>query len=626
MSGVEEAPVDGVAADRGKNEEGDTVRDDVRSDVQVTTLGGECSEREAVHTDVKLEGMEDKAAMKEGHDKDEEADVAEANNPLMQLQLCGPPAIPHGVASNGVTPNVATSKGVSSNAGCKGTTRGSVDYAKNTIANAKEILRHSDKCVMSESKLGAEELNDIAEILHSKDGEMASVGGRTLGRKATHGGGAAAVGHDPAGDTTNVDMTALFENSNSSLPFILKGISDTLDHILSVDKMKNNNKTQLIQVVQNAHMLLRSNYNLVLKCDSNLAIIVKKIKRLYRLYRRLDRPARMSTKVQKVVEEVTEVLPIGRNDMGEVPFTGDTHSAHGGSSIQGTYPHEQDGTRVVDKPIEEAPTKEDDHTNGCVQGGDKEVHTNDLSNVASSVACGYGCNVGEANLHVNPPCEELKPDGGKGNDKETLLTEGSHVETLLEAVVPPAITVGADQGLPHAHRDETTVKDCPQGDTQADSNCVGKEECPLSSKQLSYAFVKGEDGQSYKNLTSIDSKSTAMSNHKDDAGSSITTEGRKTTEERKKKKKKTQRELSGGNEAEMHSAHTGHPARNSRKERNKNKKKEREKKRILRELSRLNSLFFFTFNHKGDIINYLHREICSNISQFDAAYQLYMSK
>ncbi|ANQ07131.1 Uncharacterized protein PCOAH_00015050 [Plasmodium coatneyi] len=571
MSGVEEAPREGVMADSVCG----GAQRHLQGGVHVATLGGEGIEKQGVHTYVNLDGMKDQATTKEGQDR-EVITIPDGNNPLMELQPCGPPEV-----CNAVSCNVVSCNAVSSNAECKGTTRPKVDHARKTIANAKEILRNSDQCVTSESKLEADELNDIAEILQNKDGEMAP------------------VGYPPTGETNDANMTALFENSNSSLPFIIKGMSDTLDHILSVDKTKSKNKNELIQVVQNAHMLLRSNYNLVLKCDSNLAIIVKKIKRLYRLYRKLGRPARMSRKEQTLL--------------------GGTNSNHGDSTIKGINPTEQDaphqgdGNRKDDEPIEGVPTQNNGNTCCSVQRGGKEEQRNVPPGVASRVGCGYSSNVGEADLQVDPPCGELKPDGGKENEKETLLNGKP-----LEEVVPPA-NVGLDQGLPYMHPDVTTVKDCPQGDTQKDSNCVGKEECPMSPKKLSYAFVKGEEERNYKNLTSIDSKSTAMSNHKEDAWSSIGTDERK-------KKKKTQRERKGGKTENAENVEEMHHAQSSTKERNKNKKKEREKKRILRELSKLNSLFFLTFNHKGDIINYLHREIRSSISEFDAAYQLYLSR
>ncbi|EUD64598.1 hypothetical protein C922_05013 [Plasmodium inui San Antonio 1] len=651
------------------------VRRDLQGGVHVATLRREGSESQGVQTHVMLDGMEDQATMKEGRDREGEG-IPPGNNPLMLMQPCGAP----GVA------NAASSK-----VGCEGTTQRSVDYAKKTIANAKEILKNNDQCVLSESKLEANELNDIAEILHSRDGEMMAVGGMaSIGRMASMGEGItgrmAGSGNPTANEPNDADMTVLFESSTSSLPFILKGISETLDHILSVDKIESRNKNQLIQVVQDAHMLLRSNYNLVLKCDSNLAIIVKKIRRLYRLYRKLDNPEGRSRKGETVVGDTApEILPIAHSHTGEPPFIRDPGSGHGGRVIirknqnQQDETHQGDANTGVHKRIWGATTQDNDYTSGFVPGGNKQVQRNVPSSVASSVRCGYSWNVGEGNRQVDPPCGGVKSGGGKRNGQKTLLMEGSRVETLLsggpsheatinsqplqeaplQEVVSPT-TVGLDQRLPYAYCEAITVKDCPPSDTQEDSSCVGKKDRPIDPKKLRYSFVNDEEGRSYENLMSIDSKSTVMSNHKEDAGSSVTTEGRTKTERKRtegggntmeetgktegistaqewKKTKKAQQERiecetgDAENAAEMHpdhpadSAHTAPPARSPTKERN-NKKKERKKKRILRELSKLNSLFFFTFNHKGDIINYLHREIRSSISEFDAAYQLYVSR
>ncbi|EDL43004.1 hypothetical protein PVX_001850 [Plasmodium vivax] len=647
MSGTEEAPRGGAAVDRGG---GDSIRgvhggvlggvdgirgvlggvnggvlggvhgdarSDLHDDVHVTSLGGEGSQSQGAHTEVKLDGVE-------GQDREGGGlpdGISPVTQPQVQVQPCWPPEVPNGdtpneatlneATPNGATPNEATlneatPNGATPNEGCEGTAEPRADYATETIANAKEILRNSNQYVMREPKLEADELNGLEEILHSKDGEVASVVGGTIGGGTL--GGVETDGHAPASEPNDANMTALLGKGNSSLPFILKGISETLNHILTEDKMKNRNKNKLIQVVQNAHMLLRSKYNLVLKCDSNLATIVKKIKRLYRLYRKLDVPAGMSRRVPTSVGVVgTDVLPVGRIARGER------------------------------QPVGGAPTQGNANTSASNNGGEKEVRRNDPSSDASSVGCRRSWNVG----------------GGEGNEEalqstlqEKLLNGGPLQEAPLHEVAPPAM-VTPNEALPHARHDTTTVEGFPQGDTKEDGNCDGKEDHPLGAKQLSYSFVKGDEGRSYKNLTSIDSKSTAMSTHKEDTGSSVTTEGRG-------KKIKPQRGRTGGgaakaanaasavsaaDEAEMHparnqhcghptsTAHYGHPARSPTKERNKNKKKkEREKKRILHELSKLNALFFFTFNHKGDIINYLHREISSSISEFDAAYQLYVSK
>lgn len=656
MIGVVEAPEDGAEADRGVNEEGDSndggvhanvlgdvhtnVLGDVQGGVPVTTLGGENIKNQGVHTNVKLGGMEGSAAMKDQAttkelENREGGGIPDRNNSLKEVQPIGPPDVANAVTSymlhipNALHSNDGCYNALSSNSGCRGKAELKVDYARKTIENAKEILRNSDQCVMREPKLDTDELNDMAKFLHNKDGEIG------------------AVGHLSTRETNDLNMAPPFESSNSSLPFIIKGMSETLDYILSIDKTKNKKKNELIQVVQNAHMLLRSNYNLVLKCNSNLSITVKKIRRLYRLYRKLSRSVRMSRKEQTVVvDDAPDVLPSRYSDKEENHFVGgipndNDHSTKKGGNLNGQgevregVVNEGVVNEGVDKVIEGDPTQGNDKTIGSAQGEDKGVQRNICSSVPSSVGCGYSYNLRQIDPQVDPPCGDLNPALAKEKEKDTLFSENPPNEEVISGTNPHEIlmngetqqeevahgTVDANQGGPYTHLDEITVKNCDPRDTQGGSNCVGKEDCSLSSKKkLSYAFVKGEEeDRHYKNLTSIESKSTAMSNRKEDAESSIETEERK-------KKKNTQRNVKGEKANNAESVEKMHSARSLTKEQNKNKKKEREKKKILRQLSKLNSLFFLTFNHKGDIINYLHREIRSSISEFDAAYQLYVSK
>lgn len=51
----------------------------------------------------------------------------------------------------------------------------------------------------------------------------------------------------------------------------------------------------------------------------------------------------------------------------------------------------------------------------------------------------------------------------------------------------------------------------------------------------------------------------------------------------------------------------------------------KKKKKILKELDKCNSHFFFTYFHKGELIEYLHNQINMHIVEFDKIYQLYIS-
>ncbi|GAW79899.1 hypothetical protein PGO_060430 [Plasmodium gonderi] len=480
-------------------------------------------------------------------------------------------------------------------------------------------------------------------------------------------------------EANGIDISTLFGNMNSSLPLILNGISETLEHIMAVDKTKNKNKNKLIQVVQNVHMLMRSYYNIVLKCDSKLSFIVQKIRKLYKAYKKLNKISRISNKMNiRVDHSLHHLSPHAHNGSLESPVVSSTTTATDTKiGLCSDIPKRKNNTEDAIHKGEEnthlpcnnigslangegtgqkafnIETALSNHENEIIRYGvNKREHCNYTStdnfqseklqrfvgathSEVPSEVLGEAYNVMELEPQSKHSVENSNHDGMDGGRDENgphlgephlgepHLGEPHLDESHLEESVKCDVILTP-------YQDGTIINDDSKRQMPSSSNFREKEDQhPPVAYKLSHSFVKSEDTCSYKNLTSIDSKSTALSNHKEDTGSfSITTEKKKHVDAKKKKKKAQTDQAAEEAEAEEagEAAHNEQKKKKTKERKKTKKKNEQNKTKILNELNKLNSLFFFTFNHKGDIINYLHKEINSCISEFDAAYQLYISK
>ncbi|SCL99924.1 conserved Plasmodium protein, unknown function [Plasmodium chabaudi chabaudi] len=318
-------------------------------------------------------------------------------------------------------------------------------------------------------------------------------------------------------------------SNNSSLPLIIYGISETIEKIITIDKSNDINKIKMIEIVQDLNILMKSYYNIIVKCDSSLTLTVNKINVLYKHYKHVE---------NYIYEELYK---------------------KGNSKILEMF----DEDKIKDIDIR--------HANKKIKNDDQQInifsstmYSSDVTNPSIDSSIDNSINIENKTLNPN----NLK----NANNLNDLMMETNKIEQLDEDKNP--INLENMDGLSILNKDNKEV-----------------------TPQMINNAEKADKCNDFKIFSSINSKSTTMSSYKDsDNADQIGTEN---TENKNN-------------------------IQNKSKEHNKLKRMVNKREHILNKLEKLNSLFFFIFNHKGNIINYLHKEINSCILEFDKTYKLYI--
>ncbi|SCL99040.1 conserved Plasmodium protein, unknown function [Plasmodium chabaudi chabaudi] len=318
-------------------------------------------------------------------------------------------------------------------------------------------------------------------------------------------------------------------SNNSSLPLIIYGISETIEKIITIDKSNDINKIKMIEIVQDLNILMKSYYNIIVKCDSSLTLTVNKINVLYKHYKHVE---------NYIYEELYK---------------------KGNSKILEMF----DEDKIKDIDIR--------HANKKIKNDDQQInifsstmYSSDVTNPSIDSSIDNSINIENKTLNPN----NLK----NANNLNDLMMETNKIEQLEEDKNP--INLEHMDGLSILNKDNKEV-----------------------TPQMINNAEKADKCNDFKIFSSINSKSTTMSSYKDsDNADQIGTEN----------------------------AENKNNIQNKSKEHNKLKRMVNKREHILNKLEKLNSLFFFIFNHKGNIINYLHKEINSCILEFDKTYKLYI--
>ncbi|VTZ67377.1 conserved Plasmodium protein, unknown function [Plasmodium chabaudi chabaudi] len=318
-------------------------------------------------------------------------------------------------------------------------------------------------------------------------------------------------------------------SNNSSLPLIIYGISETIEKIITIDKSNDINKIKMIEIVQDLNILMKSYYNIIVKCDSSLTLTVNKINVLYKNYKHVE---------NYIYEELYK---------------------KGNSKILEMF----DEDKMKDIDIR--------HANKKIKNDDQQInifsstmYSSDITNPSIDSSIDNSINIENKTLNPN----NLK----NANNLNDLMMETNKIEQLDEDKNP--INLEHMDGLSILNKDNKEV-----------------------TPQMINNAEKADKCNDFKIFSSINSKSTTMSSYKDsDNADQIGTEN----------------------------AENKNNIQNKSKEHNKLKRMVNKREHILNKLEKLNSLFFFIFNHKGNIINYLHKEINSCILEFDKTYKLYI--
>ncbi|SCM02478.1 conserved Plasmodium protein, unknown function [Plasmodium chabaudi adami] len=318
-------------------------------------------------------------------------------------------------------------------------------------------------------------------------------------------------------------------SNNSSLPLIIYGISETIEKIITIDKSNDINKIKMIEIVQDLNILMKSYYNIIVKCDSSLTLTVNKINVLYKHYKHVE---------NYIYEELYK---------------------KGNSKILEMF--DEDKMKEIDIK----------HVNKKIKNDDQQInifsstmYSSDITNPSIDSSIDNSINIENKTLNPN----NLK----NANNLNDLMMETNKIEQLDEDKNPINLE----------NMDELSIL-----------NKDNKEITP----QMINNVEKTDKCNDFKIFSSINSKSTTMSSYKDsDNADQIGTEN----------------------------AENKNNIQSKSKEHNKLKRMVNKREHILNKLEKLNSLFFFIFNHKGNIINYLHKEINSCILEFDKTYKLYI--
>ncbi|VEV55159.1 conserved Plasmodium protein, unknown function [Plasmodium vinckei vinckei] len=319
-------------------------------------------------------------------------------------------------------------------------------------------------------------------------------------------------------------------SNNSSLPLIIYGISETIEKIMTIDKSNDINKIKMIEIVQDLNILMKSYYNIILKCDSSLTLTVNKINVLYNHYKN----------VEKYIYE--EVYKKGNSKILEM---------------------------LDEDKIKEIDIK---HVNKKIKNDEQQI------NIFSSTMY---------SLDINNPSINLSIDNSINIENKTL-----NANNLTDLMIQTNKIEQLDEDK-HVLEEKNPVN----LENIDDLSILKKDNKEIDTQMINNNSEQADKCNDLKIFSSINSKSTTMSSYKDsDNADQMGTDNLE-------------------NKNNIQSKSKGY---------NKLKKMINKREHILNKLEKLNSLFFFIFNHKGNIINYLHKEINSCILEFDKAYKLYI--
>ncbi|CRG97210.1 conserved Plasmodium protein, unknown function [Plasmodium gallinaceum] len=446
-----------------------------------------------------------------------------------------------------------------------------------TLNNTKSILMHNSKYILSNSNSKKDRKSNYFENLNINDNyfflkyENGANKGKHLRREKM-------LQHNFNENDFVMNYDDLYNlngNKNSSLLFIINGISETIRNIVDVDKSNNKNKLKLIEIVENVNLLMQSYYNIIVKCDMNLSFTIKKIRNLYKSYKEMDLFLK-NIKNNTIPCEKYEEIQDKKKSLENCSSLLETkNSTEGKLFINYNYDNIMQKENVLNSNINVNENNINvyenivSNNNNNTEEEKKEIHHTEIRKEES---------LENKNLNITDNTIPEKNINNIIDNKDSLMNmlndDNKNVHITLDE---------------QNNNNENTTQICHTlNSNRNDINIINTSEKfsnNLSEKNeklenyLKENYINNNNG--FKNFASIDSKSTALSNQEE----------------------------------------------NSLEIKNKNEKIiiRKKKKKILKELEKLNSRFFFIFSHKGVIINYLLKEINECLLDFDKTYQLYIS-
>ncbi|CXI07442.1 conserved Plasmodium protein, unknown function [Plasmodium berghei] len=330
-------------------------------------------------------------------------------------------------------------------------------------------------------------------------------------------------------------------SNSSSLPIIIFGISETLEKIMTIDKSNDINKIKMIEIVQDLNILMKSYYNIIIKCDSSLTLTVNKINVLYKNYKNIENNI-YEALYKKRNSKVLEILN--------------------------------------DKKIKEIDIN---HVNKKIKNEYQQINIFNSTMYSSDIT----------NPSINSFIDNCINIENKTLNPNILKNENSFSDFMMDT-----------NKLEHTSEDKhnSDVKNELSFENIDGISILSKENRDRKNQIINNSVEKIDKLEKnkcndLKIFSSINSKSTTMSSYKD--SDNIDQIG-------------------------IENIIIKDSILNKSKIHNKLKRMVNKREYILKKLEKLNSLFFFIFNHKGNIINYLHKEINSCILEFDKTYKLYI--
>ncbi|CDU16638.1 conserved Plasmodium protein, unknown function [Plasmodium yoelii] len=428
--------------------------------------------------------------------------------------------VKNGGVENGGVENVGSENDGVKNENC------SYKRKENVIKNVENILKNSEKYIGTDNgslnkkntiKLDDNELKNSVKINNVKENSI------------------------------NKNDNNVYSN-NSSLPIIIFGISETLEKIMKIDQSNDLNKIKMIAIVQDLNILMKSYYNIIIKCDSSLTLTVNKINVLYKYYKNVEKYI-YEALYKKRNSKVVEILD--NKKVKEI------------------------NTMDVSKQIKEVDTMD---VSKKIQNQDHQINIFNSTIYSSDIT----------NPSVNSNIDNYINIENKTLNPNILKNENNLNNFMIEQLDEDNNTFDKKNELKIENIDRVSIlsKEKTEKENKAINNIVEKTD-----------ELEKNKCNDLKIFSSINSKSTTMSNYKDnDNFDQIGIENiiiKDSVQNKFKGDKKLKRMIN-------------------------------KREHILNKLEKLNSLFFFIFNHKGNIINYLHKKINSCILEFDKTYKLYI--
>ncbi|CRG99058.1 conserved Plasmodium protein, unknown function [Plasmodium relictum] len=456
-----------------------------------------------------------------------------------------------------------------------------------TLSNTKSILMHNNKYIMNnlDSKMDGkgslyENLNMDENCFFLKHDNVLDKGKHFRGEKI--------LSHNFNENDFLVNYSDLYNlniNKNPSLLFIINGISETIRNIMQVDKSNNKNKMKLIEIVENVNLLMQSYYNIIVKCDINLSFTIKKIRNLYKSYKEVDILLKNIKNNKILCEKYEEAQRDDKNNTVNCSSTIDNNNSvegkifinyscdnniHSNNIIQKEN-NLDNNVNIIEDNIIKYENIVNNNNNNTIEKKRENFHVKIMENGT----------IKNKNINNIDNTIITKKSNSNIENKDfsmNILNDNKNLSTVLDEQL-----VKNEE----KNKNENTAQMCyilnpdKNNITNASEKCINNlnKNSEKLQNDLNKNYINNNNG--FKNFLSIESKSTALSNQEE----------------------------------------------NSLQLKNKNEKiaTRKKKKKILKELEKLNSRFFFIFNHKGVIINYLLKEINECLIDFDKTYQLYIS-